>query len=100
MHTRVIKVEHVQLAMWTRKVSPHVIWAAISNGFHTYGCTYRKPLEPYCIPHQPLMLPIRTCTADERLVDNVRISRGAPEVKRIWGLGYRQIKAENKARFR
>lgn len=98
MHTRFIKVEHLKLAIWARKVTPKTTWAAISNGFHTYSCGYHKPSKPYCHPHQPLMLPIPPCTSDERLVDNVRFSRGAPEVKRIWGLGYRQILAENKAR--
>lgn len=98
MQTRVINLADLKLSMWSRKVTPQTIWAAVSNGFHTYSCGHRKPLKPYCRPHRPLMLPILPCTRDERLVDNVRISRGAPEVKRIWGLGYRQIKAENKAR--
>lgn len=98
MTTRYINAEHVLLAMVANKAMPNIKWAAISNGFHTYSCGYRKPLEPYCRPRQPVMHSILPCTFDERLLDKVRWSRGAKEIKAIWGLGYRQLLAENKQR--
>ncbi len=98
MNTRYIKAEHVLLAMVARKAAPTTQWAAISNGFHTYRCTERKPMKPYCFPHQALMLPILPCTTDERLLDKVRWCYGVKEIKATWGMGYRQLLAENKQR--
>ena len=98
MSTRYINAEHVQLAIVARKAVPTTQWAAISNGFHTYSCSYRKPREPYCRPHPPLFYSVLTCTFSEHFLNKVRWSRGAKEIKAIWGLGYRQLQAENKQR--
>ncbi len=98
MSTRHINAEHVLLALVARRAVPSTQWAAISNGFHTYLCTDRKPMKPYCYPHQALMLAILPCTTDERLLNKVRWSYGAKEIKATWGMGYRQILAENKQR--
>lgn len=99
MSTHVINPEHVLLAIVLKKAKHKTPFAAVSNGYHTYPCSHRKPMEPYCIPHRPLFVPILPCTTSQKLLDSVRFSYGAKEVKRVWGLGYRALMAENKARF-
>lgn len=99
MSTHVINPEHVLLAIVLKKAKVPTQFEAVSNGFHTYPCSSRKPIEPYCRPHRPLLIPILPCTTSQKLLDSVRFSYGAPEVKRVWGIGYRALMAENKARF-
>lgn len=91
-----IKLEHVQLVRVLRKANPRPRWSAVSEtGNYLNQCvSYRWGEGPSKNKHPPLALPLHRCSIPESLVERIRITRGAAEVKRTFGVGYKAMLAE------
>ena len=99
--TRVIKAEHLQLALFTRRLfklsgKPVPAWAALSNGHNILGCGCpRRPYDEHLqkrLQHPPMFLVANRISP--HLVERVRLNYGLPEVKATWGTGFKALLAE------
>lgn len=101
-HERRISAEHLGLALFTRRLyratnnTERPRWAAMSNGHDSLGCGCpRRPHSPEMqrrLLTPPMLLVIRT--VPERLVRRVRLTYGLPEVRKMWGTGFKSMLAE------
>jgi hypothetical protein len=97
-HTRHINVEHLQLVLVTlrmRRNNPTLAkFCALSNGATWQRCERRyRPNEESPAnrwTHSPLLVPMLE-SVTPKLVERVRLTYGLPEVKRIWGMGYKAL---------
>lgn len=104
-HTRVIKAEHLTLALFTSRLykrsgHPAPAWAALSNGHNSLGCGCpRRPYDEHLqkrLQHPPMFLVANRISP--RLVERVRLTHGLAEVKATWGVGYKTLLTELKQR--
>lgn len=97
--TRVIKAEHVLLALVGRKIACYQLgngrrgsrWAAMSNGISTQDCDRRRGAWRLSCP--PLFVPMNNGRMTA-VVERTRLVGGLKEVRRTWGCGLRAIQAE------
>lgn len=95
--TRVIKVDHVKLALAVHKGRQAGLldcarFCALSNGATPRSCGSWHGETPKWT-HPPLFMPMLP-SISAQLVDRVRWSRGLAEVKRTWGTGYKALLME------
>jgi len=89
---RLIRADHLALALVARKARPAVRWAAMSNGAFTSSCSRRPPGGGYLMHEPPLLTPMQRGRM-ATLLDRVR-AHGYAEVHRTWHTGMRVLEAE------
>lgn len=89
---RLIRADHLALALVARKARPTVRWAAMSNGAFTSSCSQRPPGGGYLMHEPPLLTPMQRGRMTA-LLDRVR-SHGYAEVHRTWHTGMRELAVE------
>ena len=99
MQTRIIKADHVELALVThrmRKANPTLAqFCALSNGATWQSCDRRTSTAGRANrwTHPPMMLAMLP-SVSPKLITRTRMSYGLREVKATWGIGYKAMLAE------